>query len=177
MTTLGHSASARAEDKARCETVEPPDFLKEKLIKGQGIDAAEAERRALAAVATMQEDYLRQAHKDLGRADRALAKVRLSSGPALAEALDEVLWIAHEMRGQAGTFGYGLVTTIGTEICRYIEAAETPEAVRHDALLVYVDAMRAVIGGRVLGDGGEVGEQILASMYARAAKGGGPGSA
>lgn len=177
MTILEQHIGQRAADKRDCERVEPPDFLKEKLVKGQGIDAAEAERRALAVVATMEEDYLRQAHKDIGRADRALAKVRQASGPALGEALDEVLWVAHEMRGQAGTFGYGLVTTIGTEICRYIEGAETPEAVRQDVLAVYVDAIRAVIAGRVLGDGGEIGEQILTSMYAMADKGDSPEAA
>jgi hypothetical protein len=74
------------------------------------------------------------------------------------------------MRGQAGTFGYELVTTIGTEICRTIDEAETPEAVVHEVLAIHVDTMRAVISGRLTGDGGPTGETLLAGMNAMVAK-------
>ncbi len=79
---------------------------------------------------------------------------------------NEINLLAHELRGQGGTFGYPLISVFGKMLyeatgsdCR--EDDNTVEIVR-----AHIDAMRAVIRDKVAGDGGKLGRELLASLKA-----------
>ena len=72
--------------------------------------------------------------------------------------------LALELRGQGGTFGYPLITTFGkmlydatTSGCRQDENAV-------EIVKSHIDAMRAVLREKVEGDGGEIGQAMVASL-------------
>lgn len=98
----------------------------------------------------------------------------------VAGLLAEVNRSAHEMRGQGGIFGYPLITRIAKSLYEATRAG--PQVVTPNEQLLFkahVDAIKAVMHGRVSGDGGVTGTQLLASLdvakkkYAKAADGAG----
>ncbi len=76
----------------------------------------------------------------------------------------EMNMVAHELRGQGGTFGYPLITVFSKSLYE----ATLPGCPEDDSALsvvkAHTDAMRAVIRDRVSGDGGEIGRELLKSL-------------
>ncbi len=70
--------------------------------------------------------------------------------------------IAHELRGQSGTFDYRLVTSFGKSL---YQATMDPEMKitegRKDLIEAHIDAIRNVFRNRITGDGGQVGKALL----------------
>ena len=74
--------------------------------------------------------------------------------------------LAHELRGQGGTFGYPLITTFAKMLY-----TATGEGCREDdnaieIVKAHIDSMRAVLRDKVAGDGGEAGRALTAGLRA-----------
>lgn len=82
----------------------------------------------------------------------------------------EINLIAHELRGQGGTFGYPLITIFGKSLYE----VTTPPCRQDDAVLeivkAHIDAMRAVIRDKIGGEGGEVGLALFKILKQAIAK-------
>lgn len=133
----------------------PPPPLEGDAAPGS---AAEVLARAEAAVAELGAKYPVWALQDLGRAQIALDLARLDPG-ACAEQLERVYGIAHDIKGQAGSFGFQLATRVGQSLCRLLRRAEPGE----DALALaqrHLDALRLVFERDLHGDGGEAGLKL-----------------
>ncbi len=74
--------------------------------------------------------------------------------------------IAHEMKGQGGTFGYPLVSTFGDSLYDFtgVNAGVSDDHVQ--IIKAHTDAMKATINGRIHGDGGQVGTELKAMLAA-----------
>jgi hypothetical protein len=68
------------------------------------------------------------------------------------------------MKGQGGTFGYPLITNFGDSLFKCTNKSEECSDNLVELIKAHIDGMKAVINGRVSGDGGEVGQELLASM-------------
>lgn len=70
--------------------------------------------------------------------------------------------IAHELRGQSGTFDYPLITEFGKSL---YEATMDPDTVitedKRKLIAAHIDAIRTVFKNRIQGSGGEVGSALL----------------
>jgi len=77
---------------------------------------------------------------------------------------EKINMLAHELRGQGGTFGYPLVSVVGKMLyeCTGVRCPENDSAV--EIVKSHVDIMRAVLRDKIAGDGGEVGRQLLAAL-------------
>ncbi len=77
---------------------------------------------------------------------------------------EEMNMVAHELRGQGGTFGYPLITVFAKSLYE----ATQPGCPEDDGALgvvkAHTDAMRAVIRDKISGDGGEIGRELLKSL-------------
>jgi CheY-like chemotaxis protein len=93
----------------------------------------------------------------------ALAKT-LSGGRA--DVFEEINLVAHEMRGQGGTFGYPLITVFGKSLYDATKAPCRQDDAALQMVTAHIDAMRAVLRDKISGDGGEVGRQLFKALKA-----------
>ena len=145
-----------------------PNSLKEKPGGGKGgppslpasimEEAEQSLERASLDFSTWANEYLANLGKLCDEASAEPAK----RGNLFAE-INE---LAHELRGQGGTFGYPLISVFGKML--YDSTREgCPETDNQvEVVKAHVDAMRAVIREKVSGDGGQVGKELLAGLKA-----------
>jgi tryptophan 2,3-dioxygenase len=136
----------------------PPHLLKHK-VKGGGGPSPEMLAKAQEAISKMSDDYPTWAIQDVDRLEGHVATLA-AGDETKGEKVREAFHVAHDMRGQGGSFGYPLVTRIANSFCRFTEKMETLDDGAIGILQTHVNALRAVIGNRVSGTGGATGTQI-----------------
>jgi hypothetical protein len=122
--------------------------LAAKVTLGHGIDAAML-AKAEAAVAEMAADYHVWAAEDLARMREAAVALRELPSVERGRALYAV---AHDVKGQGGSFGYPLITRIATCLCRLLYRRESFDSRHLDAVDAHLDALAVVIGQRLAGE-------------------------
>ncbi|MBX9634973.1 MAG: Hpt domain-containing protein [Magnetospirillum sp.] len=126
-----------------------------------GIDP-EALARAEAALDALSSHYLSWAEADLASLQDALAQ--LQAQPDAPAPLARLFTISHDMKGQAATFGYPLLTHIGERLCRFIETHPAPDGAALIRLADMVQAISQVLTLRMEGDGGAAGRDLLTRL-------------
>ena len=144
------------------------NVLKEKTAgSGTGpatIDVA-ALNAATAALEKMAEDYPDWVAKNIE--ELRTHHVRCVDTPAdRSRRYAMMREIAHDMKGQGGTFGYPLMTTFATSLydCTSPRSGTTDDHV--EIIKSHIDSMSAVIKDRVKGSGGEIGKALTQGLKA-----------
>ena len=97
----------------------------------------------------------------------ALEEAKAEEVPDHREAAFERLnLLAHELRGQGGTFGYPLITLFAKSLYGYTQPGFPRDDSALELVKAHVDIMRAVIRDRVSGDGGKLGRELFQSLQA-----------
>jgi len=152
------------EKPAQAQVINPPQTLQNKVEKGgPGAVDLEALAKAEEVIANLADDYLDWVREDLERLETAYEQLKNADGDA-ADALESVFQIAHDMKGQGGSFGYDLMTAIGDQLCRLVEKMETAGPRELKMIRVHIDAMRVIITKELKGDGGNEGRQLLMGL-------------
>ena len=68
------------------------------------------------------------------------------------------------MKGQGGTFGYPLISIFGKSLNEMTFGAVDVGDNQLELVKSHIDLMRAVINDRIAGDGGEIGQALVASL-------------
>lgn len=146
--------------------IKPPDTLSAKVTKGGpgAVDLAAIER-AESVIAGMADSYLDWVEDDLVKIAKAQAELKAHKDDP-AEYMDRVFQIAHDMKGQGGSFGYDLMTILGNDLCRFIEGKEKVSGVDLEVIDLYIGTMQVVISKRISGDGGAEGNKVLTGLAA-----------
>jgi chemotaxis protein histidine kinase CheA len=126
------------------EVILPPNKLKkavQKVKPGVKVDF-DPVARAEAALAELAEDFTKWMEQECDRLDAA--RRTLKAGGINQGTRDALFLAAHDIKGQATTFGFPLVTPVADSLCRLIE--HTPEMSRLPVSLIdqHVDAVRAI---------------------------------
>jgi len=125
--------------------------------------------KATAALETMSEDYPDWV---TGLIDK-LADVHrrcVDTPEQRFQFFEQLHAIAHDMRGQGGTFGYPLMSDFADGLFDFTIVGTPTTDKNVEIIKAHIDSMRVVISKRVSGDGGEVGVQLKASLEAAIAK-------
>lgn len=148
--------------------ITPPNTLATR-VSGSGPISADVLKKAEAAVTKHTKSFEENA-KSTVETMQALLEGLGASGPDNADAIYQIHRKAHDIRGQGGTFGYHLVTNIGDSLFKYTESLKTCDKNSLAVLNAHVDAIRAVLVNKVIGDNDPVGREIAAGLDAAVRK-------
>lgn len=140
--------------------------LKGRMVPGGTVAIdAEAVARAEKVIAAMADEYVDWATKDLVHMEALLDHLSAAEAADAHARVQELFEIAHNVKGQGGSFGYPLITEIGNLLCRYCERVEqvTEEDVR--LLRHCLDSMRMILTEKLTGDGGPKGTALRAGLH------------
>ena len=141
-----------------------PNYLKQKMgsnamrqpfvLPDEVLSFAEQELKREA------DGFLDWAKVYLDRLSREVAQAKQNSGERTAN-FEEINLIAHELRGQGGTFGYPLITVFGKSLYEVTKPPCRQDDANLEIVKAHIDTMRAVLRDRVEGDGGEIGQALF----------------
>ena len=137
----------------------PPTRLKDKVPPTGGLDPKMAVLKALNAAKDLMDSYQGWAVDDL----QALWKAFEITEKARYRGADDVrrmYSIAHEIRGQGGTFGFPLITVLGDSLCKFLDRRATLDATDLDVVRIHILAMKAVFRQGLKGDGGPLAAEL-----------------
>ncbi len=140
------------------EVVHPPNFLKAKLGGAVAYDPA-AVARAEAALEELKGDYDERVRDDLAALAAGLEAAKADPCEAGAQ-LEAMRWRAHEVKGQAGTFGYPLVTAIAGSLETLLQRVDRSDQRHLDLIQTHLHAMTVVVRDGIEGEGGERGREL-----------------
>ena len=129
------------------------------------VDAApDAVRDAEAAVAALADSFLVWIGEDIARAKQALAAANDKPGDNQAE-IRAIFEVVHNVKGQGGSFGYDLLTTVGGSLCNYLRV-ETASASDKQLKVIaaHFTAVDFVLEHNLKGEGGEIGAQLTGKI-------------
>jgi len=78
--------------------------------------------------------------------------------------------IAHDLKGQGGTFGYPLITNFASSLDEFAGPNVGMTDSHVESIKAHIDSMRVVINERIDGDGGENGKLLTQGLQQAIAK-------
>ncbi|MBV1901094.1 MAG: hypothetical protein KUG56_05420 [Kordiimonadaceae bacterium] len=143
--------------------------LKEKtagLAPGNAAISVEALEAAQEALSKMSEDYPDWVSSIIMKLQEQHGRC-VDTPEMRRDCFEEINHMAHDMKGQGGTFGYPLITSFADSLYGFTTTVTGDVSDSQVELIkAHLDAMRAVIRGRVSGDGGEIGSKLTESLGA-----------
>jgi HPt (histidine-containing phosphotransfer) domain-containing protein len=147
------------------EVIHPPNKLRKAIAKVSPSDPADDPlARAEQALAELSSEFSGWMVSECERLDAARRQVKtVGFNKATREALFHA---AHDIKGEAATFGYPEVAASADSLCRLIE--HTPDATRIPVALVdqHVDAVRAIIRERARADVAKLADALTRTLRA-----------
>lgn len=138
---------------------------------GPGANIDDMLREAEAAVAELAKTFTTWVQDDIKTALDALNRAKQSSDGN--REIEEIFSICHNIKGQAGSFGYDLMTKIGGELCDLIRGRDpAPNAALLKAVEGHLSALQFLASRGIEGDGGEIGQKLVVKLRQLAAKAG-----
>lgn len=150
-------------DKHKVEFIDNPNPIRRKVRVEQGVDPANLIRRADKQVQKLSGEFEEIFAATIPALGEAMEAVRKSDGTD-TDALAQVRRMLHDLRGQAGTFGYPLVSQVGDSACKFIDLSETVGPAETEVLGMHVDALKAISQAKIKGDGGPVGAELRGGL-------------
>ena len=149
--------------------IKPGRHLGDKVSKTGGPTPHQAVLRALNATEDMIEAYQGWAVDDLQTLWQTFQESATGKGANLKALFD----LAHEVRGQGGSFGFPLITKIGDSLCKFLEPLDSLTNRDLEVVRIHILAMKAVFHQGLKGNMGMAGEvghelpKLLAALRER----------
>ncbi len=151
--------------KNQYQVINPLNTLQAKVHKTGGPSMDQMAADAETALKEIKDNYEAVVQADVRRIDDALSRAKETPASA-ADALKEIFDISHDIKGQAASLGYPLLTAIAQLLCRFISTSEAAALKGLDVVGVHTRAMGTVVGHKIRGDGGENGKKLLGALDA-----------
>lgn len=105
--------------------------------------------------------YLSYTEKSVEELHALVERLRGDGDPATLN--EEMHAIAHNIKGMGSSFGFPLMTQVGSTLASYLRPLGDKKA-DIDVLGAHLKAMNTILDNRILGDGGEVGEKLISRL-------------
>jgi chemotaxis protein histidine kinase CheA len=119
--------------------------------------------QAEAEVAALGESFVSWALEDVGRAIHHLTEIRNTPANASAR-LREVFDVLHNIKGQAGTFGYHFVTHVSHIACNVVRGQESVTEDEARALSTCCGIIRRALRHNITGNGGPQEHEVMLGL-------------
>ena len=116
-----------------------------------------------AIVERLAAEYLAKVEQHITAITAAHDEARHST-TARPGAMRRIAKIAHDMKGQGGSFGYPIMTEIAASLVAFCRNTNNPSNEQLVVLEAHADAMRAALTADLRGDIGPEGKALLASL-------------
>lgn len=150
----------------KAEFTRPPNVLKAKVGSG-GISeeiltkAQELLENNAIDFLPLAEIYLNSYLKAIRDAENAASLIEASENEKLIVAM---LYPAMQLKANGGMFHFPLVTLIADKLIEYLEVIETPDSDSLEICHAFHTTLRAVVLGRITGDGGHHGDELRRAL-------------
>ncbi len=144
---------------AEASIIRPPRHISRKVPRTGGPSPEEAILRALNAAEDLIGEYQGWAVDDLEELWQKFRKL-LSDTEITSGDVSSMFDLVHEIRGQGGTFGFDLISTIADSLCKFVEGRKNLSAKELDVIKVHILAMKAVYRQSLKGKHGDLQEQL-----------------
>lgn len=125
------------------KTIKPNRFLGDKVPSTGGPSPEEAITKALSLGNELIDAYQGWAVDDLQALWEEYEAVSPVDGQARTH-IRKLYDMAHEIRGQGGSFGFPIISILGDSLCKYIGSRETLSQSQLEVIRLHILAMKAV---------------------------------
>jgi hypothetical protein len=151
----------------KAEFIMPPNTLKAKV--GSGGLSDEILTKAQSLLENNAVDFMPLADMYLGSLSRAIDAAKDMNADALShddsEALiTAMLYPAMQLKANGGMFRYQMVTKISDRLIQYLEVIRKPDLDALEIVMAFHATIRAVVMGRITGDGGRHGVELARAL-------------
>lgn len=151
------------EPRRKAEIIRPPNTLKAKVGSGGIGDAILDKAQALLENNVV--DFQPLADMYLLALMKAIESAQIQSDKAQGEAqIAAMLYPAVQLKANGGMFHYPLITVMADRLIQYLEVIVEPDLDALEIVLAFHTTIRAVVMGRVTGNGGRHGQELLNAL-------------
>ena len=151
--------------KRKAKFITPPNTLKDKVgsggLKEEILDIAEA------MLTHNKTDFVPLAEMYLSSLTNSLDNARINPPKTKTEKevlINEMLHPAVQLKGNGGMFHYQLITVIADNLIQFLEAIDEVDSESCEIIFAFHTSMKAVVSGRVQGDGGSYGKELIDAL-------------
>jgi len=149
--------------KRKAEFIVPPNHLKEKVGTGGVSDDILEKAQALLENNTV--DFQPLADMYLNSLMKGIEVSKDSNASDDNEYLiSTMLYPAMQLKANGGMFHYPLVTDIADRLIQFLEVIDEPDLESIEIVLAFHTTMRAVVQGKIKGQGGDHGRELLKAL-------------
>ena len=132
------------------EVIVPPNKLKKAVVKHRGPGIDDPVSRAEQALADLSSEFSQWMEIECRRLDAARNQAKHSG--LTSKNREELFRAAHDIKGQAATFGFPLIAPVAESLCRLIEHTPQPGRIPLTLIDQHVDGIRAIAHKNTQGD-------------------------
>lgn len=145
------------------EIIRPPNLLKAKV--GSGGLSEQILEMAQALLENNTVDFQPLADMYLSALMRGIDNAHQNSEHDDPESvIATMLYPAMQLKANGGMFHYPLVTAIADRLVQFLEVVEEPDIDAVEIVLAFHTTIKAVVLGKIAGDGGRHGEDLIAAL-------------
>lgn len=152
-----------SDDKPKVEFIDNPNPLKGKVKVQHGVDPNGMIAKADEAVKKLGDEFEKLFAGNIRQLTSAISEVK-RGGIRRESAISVLRRVLHDLRGQAGTFGYPLISQVGDSACKFIDLSEELGDTEVEVLVMHIDALKAINQAKIKGDGGAIGQELMSGL-------------
>jgi hypothetical protein len=149
-----------SDKKPEVEFVDNPNPIAKKAKVEHGRDPKALVAKADQSIKKLGGEFEEIFAENVGHLTNAMSDIR-AGGDARLEGVKVMRSTLHDLRGQAGTFGYPLVSQVGDSACKFIDLSEGINETEVSVLSMHIDALKAISAAKMKGDGGPIGHELM----------------
>lgn len=149
----------------KAEFIKPPNTLKAKV--GSGGLSEDILDKAQALLENNTVDFSPLGEMYLANLMRGAEKANaMGKGDDIEQVISMMIYPAMQLKANGSMFHYPLVTSVADKLVQFLEVIIEPDADAIEIVIAFHTTLRAIVMGRITGDGGRHGKELLDALIA-----------